>query len=612
MGKPTGFKEFDRKKVPWRMPIVRLQDYNEVYTPADETQLAQQGARCMDCGVPFCQSATGCPIDNLIPEWNDMVYQGRWKDAIERLHKTNNFPEFTGRVCPAPCEGACVLGITNPPVTIKNIENAIIDRAFEEGWVTPALPNQRTGKKVAIVGSGPAGLAAADQLNQIGHLVTVYERADRLGGLLMYGIPNMKLDKQVVERRLQLMRDSGVEFVTNADIGKTIPLQKLRDEYDAVLLATGATKPRDLPIPGRNLAGVHFAMEFLTANTKSLLDSGLKDGKLISAEGKKVVVIGGGDTGTDCIATSLRHGCTALVNFELLDRPPDDRAEDNPWPQWPRIFRVDYGHEEAAAQGDEAARKKSLEEAAKAFASGMTLTKDPELKEKLQYKLGDAEFRLGRYQESAKVLLADLQEFPQGPLAPAARHLAAESLFEQGRFQEALPLFEKTAADKVEKYHARALYRAGTCAANLKNWPASQQHFAALLQAFPKFEQAADARYGLAVALQNQNQLDEAAALFEKVTTETETETAAKARFMAGEIDFARKKYADAIEDFLAVTVGYPYPQWQGLAQFEAGRCLMELGDKPKAIAAFETLLQKYPQHERAADASRLVRELKQ
>jgi TolA-binding protein len=242
----------------------------------------------------------------------------------------------------------------------------------------------------------------------------------------------------------------------------------------------------------------------------------------------------------------------------------------------------------------------------------MTLTKDPELKEKLQYKLGDAEFRLGRYQESAKVLLADLQEFPQGPLAPAARHLAAESLFEQGRFQEALPLFEKTAADKVEKYHARALYRAGTCAANLKNWPASQQHFAALLQAFPKFEQAADARYGLAVALQNQNQLDEAAALFEKVTTETETETAAKARFMAGEIDFARKKYADAIEDFLAVTVGYPYPQWQGLAQFEAGRCLMELGDKPKAIAAFETLLQKYPQHERAADASRLVRELKQ
>jgi TolA-binding protein len=276
------------------------------------------------------------------------------------------------------------------------------------------------------------------------------------------------------------------------------------------------------------------------------------------------------------------------------------------------LFHVGRGHEEAAAQGDEAARKKSLEEAAKAFASGMTLTKDPELKEKLQYKLGDAEFRLGRYQESAKVLLADLQEFPQGPLAPAARHLAAESLFEQGRFQEALPLFEKTAADKVEKYHARALYRAGTCAANLKNWPASQQHFAALLQAFPKFEQAADARYGLAVALQNQNQLDEAAALFEKVTTETETETAAKARFMAGEIDFARKKYADAIEDFLAVTVGYPYPQWQGLAQFEAGRCLMELGDKPKAIAAFETLLQKYPQHERAADASRLVRELKQ
>ncbi len=348
MGKPTGFKEIERKKVPWRLPVLRLKDYEEIYTDPAPEHLSEQGARCMDCGVPFCQSATGCPIDNLIPEWNDMVYQGRWEDAIQRLHKTNNFPEFTGRVCPAPCEGACVLGITSPPVTIKNIENAIIDRAFAEGWVTPNFPDQKSGKRVAIVGSGPAGLAAADQLNLAGHTVTVYERSDRIGGLLMYGIPNMKLDKKVVERRLDLMRQSGVNFVTRADVGRNVDLKKLVEENDALLLATGATQPRDLPIPGRNLAGIHFAMDFLTAHTKSLLDSGLNNGKLISAEGKRVVVIGGGDTGTDCIATSLRHGCSSLVNFELLDRPPEDRASDNPWPQWPRIFRVDYGHEEAS------------------------------------------------------------------------------------------------------------------------------------------------------------------------------------------------------------------------------------------------------------------------
>ncbi len=350
MGKPTGFKEFERKKVPWRLPIVRLKDFDEVYTEPNEEQLREQGARCMDCGVPFCQSASGCPIDNLIPEWNDLVYQGRWKDAIARLHKTNNFPEFTGRVCPAPCEGACVLGITDPPVTIKNIENAIIDRAFAEGWVGTRPPAKRTGRRVAIIGSGPAGLAAADQLNQVGHQVTVYERADRIGGLLTYGIPNMKLDKQVVQRRLDLMTAEGIQFVTGADVGQNVDAKQLMSENDAVLLATGATKPRDLPIPGRELRGVHFAMEFLTANTKSLLDSQLKDGNYISAKGKKVVVIGGGDTGTDCIGTSLRHGCTQLVNFELLDRPPEERASDNPWPQWPRVFRVDYGHEEAAAK----------------------------------------------------------------------------------------------------------------------------------------------------------------------------------------------------------------------------------------------------------------------
>lgn len=348
MGKPTGFKEYDRKKVAWRLPIVRLNDFDEIYTEPKEADLRTQGARCMDCGVPFCMSATGCPIDNLIPEWNDLVYNGRWREALDRLHKTNNFPEFTGRVCPAPCEGSCVLGITNPPVTIKNIECAIIDRGFTEGWVSSNPPKSRTGKSVAIIGSGPAGLAAADQLNKVGHTVTVYERADRIGGLLTYGIPNMKLDKNVVQRRLDLMAAEGVKFVTKANVGQNVDPKQLMAENHAVLLATGATKPRDLPIPGRQLKGVHFAMEFLTKNTASLLDSQHADGQYISAKGKKVVVIGGGDTGCDCIGTSLRHGCTQLVNFELLDKPPEDRATDNPWPQWPRIFRSDYGHEEAA------------------------------------------------------------------------------------------------------------------------------------------------------------------------------------------------------------------------------------------------------------------------
>lgn len=348
MGKPTGFKEFARQVVPYRPSLQRLEDFNEIYTDPAEDHLKKQGARCMDCGVPFCQSSTGCPVDNLIPEWNDLVYRGRWRDALDRLHKTNNFPEFTGRACPAPCEGACVLGITDPPVTIKNIENAIIDRGFAEGWVVPRPPATRTGKRVAVIGSGPAGLAAADQLNRAGHLVTVYERSDRIGGLLMYGIPNMKLDKNVVQRRLDLLAAEGVKFVVNADVGKNMDAKKLYEENDSVLLATGATKPRDLPIPGRNLKGVHFAMEFLTANTKYVLDSGTQKAPPISAKGKKVIVIGGGDTGTDCIGTSLRHGCTALVNFELLDRPPESRAADNPWPQWPRIFRVDYGHDECA------------------------------------------------------------------------------------------------------------------------------------------------------------------------------------------------------------------------------------------------------------------------
>jgi NAD(P)H-dependent glutamate synthase small subunit len=347
--------EFERRPEPYRDAEARLLDFREIYTAHDVDRLQTQGARCMDCGVPFCQSTEGCPIHNLIPEWNDLVYRGQWRDALDRLHKTNNFPEFTGRVCPAPCEGACVLGITDPAVTIKNIEMAIIDRGFEEGWVQPSPPAKRTGKRVAIVGSGPAGLSAADQLNKAGHMVTVYERADRIGGLLMYGIPNMKLDKAgVVDRRIDLLREEGVTFVTNAHIGDgsngTQSARPLYDENDAVLLATGATVPRDLPIPGRELNGVHFAMEFLTANTKSLLDSNLENGCYISAKDKHVIVIGGGDTGTDCIGTSMRHGCRSLVNFELFPKPPAARAADNPWPTWPRIFRTDYGHEEATRQ----------------------------------------------------------------------------------------------------------------------------------------------------------------------------------------------------------------------------------------------------------------------
>ncbi len=352
MGKPTGFKEFPRQSEPYRDATKRLLDFKEIYTAHDEAKLAVQGARCMDCGVPFCQSSDGCPVYNLIPEWNDLVYRGRWREALDRLHQTNNFPEFTGRVCPAPCEGACVLGITDPAVTIKNIEMAIIDRGFAEGWVVPSPPAQRTGRRVAIIGSGPAGLAAAAQLNQAGHLVTVYERADRIGGLLMYGIPNMKLEKRFVERRVDLLRAEGVAFQTSTAIGDgnggTLDVRKLRETNDAVLFATGATVPRDLSIPGREFTGIHFAMEYLHANTKSLLDSNHADGEYICAKGKDVIVIGGGDTGTDCIGTALRHGCRSLVNFEILPQPPMARAADNPWPTWPKIFRVDYGHEEAA------------------------------------------------------------------------------------------------------------------------------------------------------------------------------------------------------------------------------------------------------------------------
>lgn len=357
MGKPTGFIEYLRELPLDRSAIERIRDWNEFHFHMEEKKLRDQAARCMDCGIPFCHTGTlisgmasGCPIHNLIPEWNDLVYRGLWKEALDRLHKTNNFPDFTGRVCPAPCEGSCVLGINNPPVTIKNLECAIIDHGWDEGWVVPEPPQVRTGKKVAVVGSGPAGLCAAAQLNKAGHTVTVFERADRVGGLLMYGIPNMKLDKeQVVLRRIKQMEAEGIQFVTNTEVGANYPAAKLLKEFDAVVLCTGATKARDLPIEGRNLKGVHFAMEFLTHNTRSLLDQH-RNGNFISAEGKDVMVIGGGDTGTDCVGTSMRHGCKNLVQVEILPRPPMDRAKDNPWPEWPKVYRLDYGQEEAAAK----------------------------------------------------------------------------------------------------------------------------------------------------------------------------------------------------------------------------------------------------------------------
>jgi glutamate synthase (NADPH/NADH) small chain len=354
MGKPTGFLEHVRSPIPDRPPLDRIKDWDEIHEDFQEDKLKEQGSRCMDCGTPYCHTgmtisnmASGCPINNLIPEWNDLVYQNKWHDALDRLHKTNNFPEFTGRVCPAPCEGSCVLGVIEPPVTIKSIECSIIDKGFKEGWVKPNSPKSRSGKKVAVVGSGPAGLAAADQLNKAGHLVTVYERADRIGGLLVYGIPNMKLDKKYVQRRVDLLAEEGIIFVVSTEIGKDLPAKKLIEEFDSVVLCCGATKPRDLPVEGRELKGVHFAMEFLTKNTQGLLE--LKDITAFetAAKGKDAVVIGGGDTGTDCVGTSLRHGCKSVTQLEIMPRPPEERASDNPWPEWPKVYKMDYGQEEA-------------------------------------------------------------------------------------------------------------------------------------------------------------------------------------------------------------------------------------------------------------------------
>ena len=358
MGNPTGFLQVERDLPKDRDPAARLIDWQEIHDHMPEQELQKQASRCMDCGIPFCQSGmsqyapevAGCPVNNLIPEWNDLIYRGQWKEALNRLHKTNNFPEFTGRVCPAPCEGSCVLGINSDPVTIKLHELEIIEKGFKEGWVQPNIPPRRTGKKVAIIGSGPAGLACAAQLNQAGHTVTVYERDDRIGGLLMYGIPNMKLQKEFVDRRLDIMKSEGIEFITNTEIGKDIPAKQLEHDFDSVVIATGATVPRDLPVPGRDLNGIHFAMEYLSKNTKSLLDSHHQDGEYINARDKHVVVIGGGDTGTDCVGTALRHGCASVTQLEIMPQPADERPEDNPWPEWPKVLLVDYGQQEAIAK----------------------------------------------------------------------------------------------------------------------------------------------------------------------------------------------------------------------------------------------------------------------
>ncbi len=356
MGKPTGFLEFDRILGPSADPKIRIRDYREFHSPLSEEEQRRQGARCMECGVPFCQSGmmlggmvSGCPLNNLIPEWNDLVYQGSWSQAFDRLRKTNNFPEFTSRVCPAPCEAACTCGLNDEPVSIKENERAIVERAYSQGQAGPRPPRIRTGKRVAVVGSGPAGLAAADQLNKRGHSVTVFERDDRVGGLLMYGIPNMKLEKEIIDRKVQVMKQEGVVFETGVDVGRTCKAQKLLKEFDCVLLACGAGQPRDIKVPGREAQGICFAVDFLKGTTKSLLDSEFKDGKFVSAKGKRVVVIGGGDTGNDCVATCVRHGCASVVQVEMMPKPPEKRAEGNGWPQWPKVFKTDYGQEEAAA-----------------------------------------------------------------------------------------------------------------------------------------------------------------------------------------------------------------------------------------------------------------------
>ncbi|QHS23216.1 glutamate synthase subunit beta [Virgibacillus sp. MSP4-1] len=359
MGYLTGFMEFSRKDQKVRDPIERIKSWEEYVLRFDDKELKRQSSRCMDCGTPFCHTGAewegayvGCPVNNFIPEWNELVSEENWQEALARLEETNNFPEFTGRVCPAPCEGSCTLAINDDPVTIKSIENEIIERGFENGWVQAKVPARRTGKRVAVVGSGPAGLAAADQLNELGHHVTVFERDDRPGGLLMYGIPNMKLEKETVDRRIKVMKESGIEFTCNTEVGADITREELNAAYDAVIMCTGAQNPRDIPLENRNSNGIHFAMDYLTAATKAL-ETDPKDTP-ISAEGKNVIVIGGGDTGADCVATALRQNCKRVVQFGKHPASPEDRTDDNPWPEFPMTFKLDYGYKEGVnAQGED-------------------------------------------------------------------------------------------------------------------------------------------------------------------------------------------------------------------------------------------------------------------
>ncbi len=354
MGKPTGFLDYKRENAKAVSPKARIKNFNEFHTPLSKEKQQLQAARCMECGVPFCQAGmmvggmiSGCPLNNLIPEWNDLIYTGNWEEAYYRLRKTNNFPEFTSRVCPALCEAACTCGLNGDPVSVRANEKGIIENAYKKGYADAKPPKVRTGKKVAIIGSGPSGLAAADQLNRRGHYVTIYERADRIGGLLMYGIPNMKLEKHIIDRKIDIMKQEGVTFIANANVGKDVSAEEIMSQYDKVILACGSSNPRDIKAPGRDATGIYFAVDFLKSTTKSLLDNNLADGTYISAKDKNVIVIGGGDTGNDCVGTCIRHGAKSVTQLEMMPKLPDERTKDNPWPVWPRVCKTDYGQEEA-------------------------------------------------------------------------------------------------------------------------------------------------------------------------------------------------------------------------------------------------------------------------